>query len=207
MASSTMHWRRRVPSLLLFCLLAVPAEPQEVARYVGSVRFSADASLGFPGGFLVARLQSRRGLGAAYALLGGRRIPFYSTPRGARALVPVPLGTAAGPTTLGFELSARRGRQRIPLDVTLSSRNYPPRVVTIPEEKRGLVVQANVTRDGRELLALVRTETPKPVPGPLKPPVTVAAGIGFGGVQTWLGASPVEPLIDATFGDEHRGLD
>lgn len=192
---------------MLALFATAPARSQEASRYVGSVRFSVDATLGFPGGFLVARLQSRRSLGAAFAILDGRRVPFYSTPRGLRALVPVPLGAVAGPTTVGFELAARGGRQRIPLDVTLVARPYPPRAVTIPEAKRGLLVQANVTRDGRELLSLVRTETPRFAPGPLKPPVTVSAGVGYGGVQTWLGASPVEPLIDATFGEEHRGLD
>ena len=205
MIDALMRSRRRVLPLLF--LLAAPAEPQEVSKYVGSVRFSVDTSLGFPGGFLVARLQSRRGLGSAYAILDGRRAPFYSSPRGLRALVPVPLGAVAGRTTVGFEISARRGRQRIPLDVTLSARTYPPRAVTIPAAKRGLLVQANVTRDGRELLSLVRTETRHLLPGPLKPPVTVSEGVGFGAVQTWLGASPVEPLIDATFGEEHRGLD
>jgi murein DD-endopeptidase MepM/ murein hydrolase activator NlpD len=201
-----MTLRGLLPPLLLV-LAAPPAAPQEVSRYVGSVRFSVDTSLGFPGGFLVARLQSRRGLGAAFAILDGRRIPFSSTPRGLRALVPVPLGVAAGPATVGFELAARGGRQRIPLDIALAERTYPPRAVTIPEAKRGLLVQANVVRDGRELLSLVRTETPRVVPGPLKPPVTVSTGKGFGGVQTWLGASPVETLIDATYADEHRGLD
>jgi murein DD-endopeptidase MepM/ murein hydrolase activator NlpD len=197
----------RAALLLSTFLLAAPAAPQEVARYVGSVRFAVDTTLGFPGGVLIARLQSRRGLGTAYAILDGRRAPFYSSPRGLRALVPVPLTAASGRTTLGFELAGRKGRQRIPLDFTLGARTYPPRIVTIPEDKRGLLVQANVVRDGRELLSLVRSESRKPVPGPLKPPLTVVDGTGFGGVQTWVGGSPVESLFDATYGDEHRGVD
>jgi hypothetical protein len=188
-------------------LLAAPAAPQEVARYVGSVRFSVDTTLAFPGGVLVARLQSRRGLGTAYAILDGRRSPFYSSPRGLRALVPVPVATVAGKATVGFELMARQGRQRIPLDLTLTPRSYPPRIVTIPEGQRGLLVQANVVRDGRELLSLVRTESRSPSPGPLKPPVTVAEGMGFGGATTWVGGQPVEPLFDASYGDDHRGVD
>jgi hypothetical protein len=199
------HARLFLP--LILPLIASSAAPQEVSRYVGLVRFSVDTRQAFPGGFLVARLQSRGALGTAYAILDGRRAPFYSSPRGLRALVPVPLTSVAGPTTLGFELASRRGRQRIPLDLALSTRPYPPRAVTIPEAKRGLLVQTNVTRDGRELLSLLRTESRQPAPGPLKPPVTVAPGVGFGGVQTWLGGSLVEPLFDATFGDEHRGLD
>jgi murein DD-endopeptidase MepM/ murein hydrolase activator NlpD len=197
----------RLVLLLLLPCLAPRAEAQEVARYVGSVRFSVDARLGFPGGFLIARLQSRRPLGTAYAILDGRRAPFYSSPRGLRALVPVPLSSVAGPTTVGFELASRQGRQRIPLGLSLTGRTYPARAVTIPEAKRGLLVQANVTRDGRELLSLVRTESRLPAPGPLKPPVTVVPGTGFGGVQTWLGGPSVEALFDATFGDQHRGLD
>ena len=202
-----MNSRGRLLLSLILPLVASPAAPQEASRYVGAVRFSVDTRQGFPGGFLIARLQSRIALGTAYAILDGRRAPFYSSPRGLRALVPVPLSSVAGPTTIGFELASRRGRQRIPLDLALAARTYPPRSVTIPEAKRGLLVQANVTRDGRELLTLVRTETSKPAPGPLKPPVTVAPGVGFGGVQTWLGGPSVEPLFDATFGDEHRGLD
>jgi murein DD-endopeptidase MepM/ murein hydrolase activator NlpD len=166
-----------------------------------------DTRQGFPGGFLIARLQSRRSLGMAYAILEGRRSPFYSSPRGLRALVPVPLSVIAGPATLGFELSSRRGRQRIPLALSLGARGYPPRSVTIPAAKRGLLVQANVTRDGRELLSLVRTQSRQPAPGPLKPPVTIAPGLGFGGVQTWLGGPAVETLFDATYGDERRGVD
>jgi murein DD-endopeptidase MepM/ murein hydrolase activator NlpD len=202
-----MKHRLRLLFSLGVPLIASSAAPQEVSRYVGTVRFSVETRLGFPGGFLIARLQSRGPLGTAYAILDGRRAPFYPSPRGLRALVPVPLSAVAGPTTVGFELASRRGRQRIPIDLSLATRTYPPRSVTIPEAKRALLVQANVTRDGRELLSLVRTETRQPAPGPLKPPVTVAPGVGFGGVQTWLGGSPVEALFDATFGDEHRGLD
>jgi murein DD-endopeptidase MepM/ murein hydrolase activator NlpD len=202
-----MNPRRLLLLFLVLPWLSSPAAPQEVSRYIGTVRFSVDTRQGFPGGFLIARLQSRGPLGTAYAILDGRRAPFYPSPRGLRALVPVPLSSVAGSATLGVELASRRGRQRIPLDLALTARAYPPRAVTVPESKRGLLVQANVTRDGRELLSLVRTESAKPAPGPLKAPVTVVGGVGFGGVQTWLGGSLVESLFDATFGDEHRGLD
>jgi hypothetical protein len=207
MIDGLMDPRGRLLPCLLLPLLASPAAPQEVSRYVGTVRFSVDTRQAFPGGFLIARLQSRGPLGAAYAILDGRRAPFYPSPRGLRALVPVPLSSTAGPTTIGFELASRQGRQRIPLDMSLAAHSYPPRAVTIPNAKRGLLVQANVTRDGRELLSLVRTESRLPAPGPLKAPVTVAPGAGFGGVQTWLGGSLVESLFDATYGDEHRGID
>jgi murein DD-endopeptidase MepM/ murein hydrolase activator NlpD len=78
--------------------------------------------------------------------------------------------------------------------------------VVIPEEKRGLLSQPAVTRDGRQLLSLLRTET-QAEPRALAAPITIVAGLGFGGEQTWLGGSPVESLTDAVFGEQHRGVD
>jgi murein DD-endopeptidase MepM/ murein hydrolase activator NlpD len=101
---------------------------------------------------------------------------------------------------------ARRGRQRIPLPVTIARRDYPARTVTIPEDKRGLLKQPSITHDARQLLLLLRTESPDS-PGPLKPPITIVDGLGFGGVQTWVGGSPVETMLDGMYGQEHRGLD
>jgi Peptidase family M23 len=200
--------RRRLSSLLHLLpalLLAVPLPAQDVVKRVGSVTFTADSSQAFPGGLVVVRLSSRRALGAAYAILDGRRVPFYLA-GGPRALVPIPLTAVAGPTTLGVEILGRRGRQRIPLPVTIEPRLYPPRTVVIPEGKRALLKQATVVRDGRHLLSLVRTENPE-VPGALRPPVTIASGVGFGGPQTWLGGSPVESMLDGLYGEGHRGRD
>jgi murein DD-endopeptidase MepM/ murein hydrolase activator NlpD len=179
-----------------------------VVKRVGSVSFSVDASLAFPGGFFVVRLQSRTGLGAAWAILDGRRSPFQSGPRGPRALVPVPVGTVPGRNVLGVEIAGRRGRQRVPLEVTVGERNYAPRHVRIPEARRALLARPGAGHDGRVLLGLVRTQTPKLLPaGPLKAPVLGAPGVGFGGAQTYEGATTLEFLVDSTWGEIHRGLD
>jgi murein DD-endopeptidase MepM/ murein hydrolase activator NlpD len=186
------------------CFLS-PAAAQDVVRRVGNVTLVADQSQAFPGGVVVVRLNSKYAVGAAYAILDGHRAPFYVA-GGLRAIVPIPLTAVAGPDTLGVEIMARRGRQRIALPVTISPRLYPPRTVVIPEAKRPLLKESTVVRDGRQLLALLRTENPE-VPGALRPPVTVAPGLGFGGVQTWEGGSPVEMMLDSTFGEGHRGRD
>lgn len=191
--------------LSLFVLNVPPADALDVVKRVGHVTFVADPSQAFPGGLIVVRLNSRRPLGAAYAILDGLRVPFYLA-GGPRALVPIPLTAVAGPTTLGVEIIGRRGRQRVPLSVTIEPRIYAPRTVVIPDGKRALLKLPTVVRDGRQLLSLVRTESPEP-PGALRPPITVAPGVGFGSSQTWLGGSPVESMLDSTYGEGHRGRD
>jgi Peptidase family M23 len=196
---------RRLSFLLSVLLLSAPARSQDVVKRVGNVTFTADASQAFPGGLVVVRIGSRYPLGAAYAIVDGRRVPFYLA-GGPRALVPIPLTAVSGPTTLGVEILGRRGRQRIPLPVTISPRTYAPRSVVIPEGKRALLKQPTVVRDGRYLLSLVRTESVD-VPGALRPPVTIVPGVGFGSPQTWLGGSPVESMLDSLYGEGHRGRD
>lgn len=189
-------------------LLAAPGSPQDTVKRVGSVTFMVDASQAFPGGLLVVRLQSRRALGSAFAILDGRRSIFYLSRRGPRALVPIPADAVPGRDTLGVEIMARRGRQRIPLEVTIAPRDYPPRTVVIPEAKRALLARTDVTRDQRQLLSLLRTLSPTAVGGPpLLPPITIVGGAGFGGARTYVGGSPVETMLDGTFGEFHRGLD
>ncbi|HET7292894.1 MAG TPA: hypothetical protein VFM88_10750, partial [Vicinamibacteria bacterium] len=102
------------------CLAAVgaAAEPRVAARTVGSVTFRADLAHARPGGLIVASVASRGRLGAVFAILHGRRVPLYPSASGTRALVPIPAETPSGPDVLGFELWGRRGRQRIPLDVS-----------------------------------------------------------------------------------------
>ena len=204
-----MPGRAALALLPLFIALAVPAASQDVLKkVVGQVTFTVDAGSAYPGGLFVARLQSRRAIGAAYATFEGRRAPFYSSPRGPRALVPIPVTSSSGDATLGVEILARRGRQRIPLEVEIAPRDYPPRTVVIPEGKRPLLKQPSVTRDGRELLGLLRTETPAAQGlGPLRPPITIVPGLGFGSAQTYVGGSPVEMMLDAIHGEYHRGLD
>jgi len=198
----TLRWL-----LLLLAVLVPPvAFPEEVVKRVGQVTFRVDQSQAFPGGVMVVRLLARGGLGAAYAILDGRRVPFYLASGIPRALVPIPLTTAAAPGTLGVELVARRGRQRVPLAVTIAPRAYPARTVVLPEEKRSLLHQASAIRDGRQLLGLLRAENPVEPRG-LAPPITIVPGVGFGGEQTWVGGSPVESMTDAIWGEQHRGAD
>ncbi len=199
---------RRAPLFLLLSLfsLAVPGSSQDIVKRVGQVTFLVDSSRAFPGGLFVVRLLSRGALGAAFAAVDGQRVPFFPGVKGPRALVPIPLTAVPGSTTLGVELIARRGRQRIPLSVAIARRDYPARTVVIPETKRALLMQPSVSHDARQVLLLLRTESSE-APGPLKPPITVVDGLGFGGVQTLLGGSPVETMLDGMYGEEHRGLD
>ena len=198
---------RRAVLLSSFLALAAPsAFTQDVVKRIGQVTIRVDQSRAFPGGAIVVRLSSRGRLGTAFAMLDGRRAPFYLAGGIPRALVPIPVTAVPGPNTLGIELVARGGRQRIPIAVDISSRTYPARSVVIPEEKRALLSQPSLSRDGRQLLSLLRTETTAE-PRALAPPITIVAGLGFGGEQTWLGGSPVESLTDAVFGEQHRGVD
>lgn len=190
----------------ILALAASSAFTQDVVKRVGQVTFRVDQSRAFPGGVMVVRLSSRGRLGTAFAMLDGRRAPFYLAGGVPRALVPVPVTAAPGPNTLGVEIVARGGRQRIPISVSIAARTYPARSVVIPEEKRSLLRQPSVTRDGRQLLSFLRTETAGEPRG-LAPPITIVPGLGFGGEQTWLGGSPVESLTDAIFGEQHRGVD
>ncbi|HSD28312.1 MAG TPA: hypothetical protein VLL75_13505, partial [Vicinamibacteria bacterium] len=83
-------WSSVAPFVLLFASAADPARAEEeIVRRVGRVTFRVDASQAFPGGVVVVRLVSRGRLGAAWALLDGRRAPFYSGRGVPRALVPV----------------------------------------------------------------------------------------------------------------------
>lgn len=204
-----MSGRASLFPLLVFLILALPALParsQEIVKRVGVVTFRVDPSQAFPGGVVAVRLASRGRLGAAYAILDGRRVPFHLAAGVPRALAPVSLTAVPGPSTLGVELVVRRGRQRVPIPVTIAPRTYPPRTVVIPEEKRALLRGPSVTRDGRQLLALLRTVSTGD-PGRLAPPITIVPGLGFGSEQAWIGGSPVESMTDAIHGEQHRGAD
>jgi murein DD-endopeptidase MepM/ murein hydrolase activator NlpD len=200
--------RRRALALgaLLLAAAPLPLAAQEIVRRVGRVTFRVDASQAFPGGVVAVRLGSRGRLGAAWALLDGRRAPFYSDHGVPRALVPVAASVEAGPATLGVEIAARGGDQRIAIPVTIAPRDYRPRYVFLPEEKRAILGRPEVAHDGRRLLAALRTESQEPSPGLLLAP-TGATGGGFGEPRTHTGASEVESRIDALQGERHRGLD
>jgi murein DD-endopeptidase MepM/ murein hydrolase activator NlpD len=193
---------------LVLALAAPVASAQAVSRTVGSVTFRAELEHARPGGLVVARLSSRSRLGAAYAILDGRRAPFYPTARGPRALVPIPAESPAGPNTLGFELWARRGRQRIPLQVEIAPAAYPARSVEIPASRLALLEAPDVTTEARQLLLLLRTESPtRPHTLPFGAPVVSAETVSFGSRQAWPSTAPVESLMDGVFGERHRGLD
>jgi murein DD-endopeptidase MepM/ murein hydrolase activator NlpD len=191
---------------LVSALVATTLPAQEVVRRVGRVTFRVDASQAFPGGVVVVRLQSRGRLGAAWALLDGRRAPFYSERGIPRALVPVAASTEAGPATLGVEIASRSGEQRIAIPITITARDYPPRHVYLDEAGRALVAREETLRDARLLLAAIRTESKSPQPGRLLPPVA-ATGSGFGAVRSYTGVAEVESRFDALQGERHRGLD
>jgi murein DD-endopeptidase MepM/ murein hydrolase activator NlpD len=198
------------PALLLLAWVAgagvAPAGAEEIVRHVGRVSFRVDTSRAFPGGVVVVRLGSRGRLGAAWALLDGRRAPFYSDRGVPRALVPVATSVEAGPATLGVEIAARGGEQRVSIPITIVARDYRPRYVALSEAQRGLLLRPETAHDGRRLQAVLRTESSQPAPGLLLPPVGVT-GNGFGEPRTYAPAAEVEIRIDALQGERHRGID
>lgn len=197
----------RVAALLgLASLLAAPAPAQEVVRRVGRVTFRVDVSQAFPGGVVAVRLSSRSRLGGAWALLDGRRAPFYLDRGVPRALVPVAADAVPGPATLGVGMAARGGEQRIAVPITVAAREYRPRYVFLPEDKRAMLGRPETARDARKLLAVLRTESKVAAPGLLLPPVGATGG-GFGEPRTHTGAADVESRTDALQGERHRGLD
>ena len=187
--------------------LAAGSPGQEVTRRVGKVTFRVDVSQAFPGGVVVVRLQARGRLGTAWALLDGRRAPFYLERGVPRAIVPIPAGAEPGPATLGVGIAARGGEQRIVIPVEITRREYRPRYVYLSQEQRELLKRReDAVRDGRKLLALLRTESKAPAPGPLLPPVG-GVGSGYGEPRTYTGVAEVESLIDALAGECHRAVD
>jgi murein DD-endopeptidase MepM/ murein hydrolase activator NlpD len=193
-------------SVGLGVLAAAPALAQELKKRVGNVTFRVDVSQAFPGGVVVVRLASRARLGTAWALLDGRRAPFYLERGAPRALVPVAAGAEPGPATLGVGIASRGGEQRIAIPITIAPREYRSRYVYLSEAQRALVRHEEAQRDGRRLLALLRTESQTLAPGLLVPPVGNVGG-GFGEPRTHTGAPEVESRIDALSGERHRGID
>ncbi len=183
-----------------------PARAQEVVRRVGRTTIRVDVSQAFPGGVAVVRLQSRGRLGTAWALLDGRRAPFYLERGVPRALLPIPAGAEPGPATLGVGIAGRGGEQRIAIPVTIAAREYRPRHVYLGPEQRSRAGHEDAVRDGRRLLALLKTESKEPAPGILVPPVG-SVGNGFGEPRSYTGVADLESLTDALAGERHRGID
>ena len=209
-ATPGRHGLRVWPALLALGLATgagiTQAPAEEIVRRVGRVSFRVDTSHAFPGGVVVVRLGSRGRLGAAWALLDGRRAAFYSDRGVPRALVPVATYVEAGPATLGVEIAARGGEQRVAIPITIVARDYRPRYVPLSEDDRARLPRPETAHDGRRLLAVLRTESPQPAPGILLPPVG-ATGSGFGEPRTYTGAADVESRIDELQGERHRGID
>lgn len=196
--------------LLLALLLDAPAHASraDVRRQVGQLGIAADTRHAYPGGVIAVRLRSRRGVGYTLAVLEGRRFPFLGSPEGPRALVPVPIGTAAGPTILGIEIRGTRGRQRIAVPVTIAPRTYPVRTLELPVEKRPLLAGPEALTDGRRLLRLLRTISPvQQWTGRFAAPVEAAAQATFGVSETWVGGAALASFSDSVHGDYHRGVD
>jgi hypothetical protein len=208
-ASST-DMRRRTLFLLLGSLLSCGvASAQTVQRQSGDVTVQVDPRLAYPGGLFEVRVLTRRPLSAqVLAIFDGRRLPFFWSSRGLRALVPIPATLVPGEHLMGIEIRTRRGKRRIPMPVTVAPRAYPARTVVVPEGKRGLVLQPGVVRDGRMLLLLLRTISPvQQWSGPFKPPVDAPPEYSYGAPTTYIGGSPVDSMSDAVHGEFHRGMD
>ena len=202
------------PSLALGFLLALApaaapaADARLVVRQVGRMTIRADQTLAFPGGLLTVQVQSRKAIrGALYAVLDGRRCPFFYRRGTFTALVPVPVTLAPGPLRLGIEVRGR-SRQRIAVPVEIAPRQYAGRTVVIPEGKRPLVTQRAAVRDGRQVQLALRTVSPdRQWNGRFQPPVASSPVETYGTPMSYVGASPVEASTDSIHGEYHRGLD
>ncbi len=201
-------FKLRLAALAWLALWPDTAGSEIVQKRAGNILIAAEQTLSYPGGLLVVQLSSKRGIrGYATANFDGHRSVFFSGPRGVRALVPVPATTAPGPHTLGIEIRGR-GRARALLTVAVAPRDYPPRIVTLPESKRSLPFDPRAVRQSRELLRRLRTLTPERFwRAPFGSPVPVDPTYSFGAPTAYLGASPVETRTDGVFGEYHRGMD
>jgi murein DD-endopeptidase MepM/ murein hydrolase activator NlpD len=184
-----------------------PARTEIVKNEKGLV-LRVDVSRAYPGGLLVASARAPKAIGPASFVLDGVRCPVYAGPGGLRALVPIALTTPAGSATLGFEIRGRRGKRRIPMEVEIAPRTFPPRSHQIPEAKKELLTRADRVRDSRLVLGALRSETAVAQHrGTLRAPVDVAPEPVFGATETYEGAQFVPMLMDGIYGDQHRGLD
>jgi murein DD-endopeptidase MepM/ murein hydrolase activator NlpD len=199
---------RRLVLAFLILIVGSPLPAQTVSKRVGLLTINVDEGLAFPGGLFVVRLESRRWIGPVLASFDGLRCPFFSTRHGLRALVPIRPTLAGGTTTLGIELAARRGRQRIPVSATIAPREYPPRNVTLPDGKLALLLRPGAVRQSRQLLLALRLEsTEQEWRGPFKSPVDAEPVYGYGAPTRYAGAANVEMATDSLFGEYHRGMD
>jgi Peptidase family M23 len=194
--------------LLSASLSAIDAAAEETTRRLGRLTVVLDESSAYPGGLVAVRLRSARPLGTVFAILDGRRCPFFLSHRGVRALVPLPVDSPPGPATLGIEVHARSGRQRFAVPITVAERVYPARAVALPEVKKAMLTLPSGVRDGRLVQLYLRTLTPAQLwRGPFRAPVAALPEMSFGCPQTYDAPAPVERTTDAIWGEYHRGLD
>jgi hypothetical protein len=187
---------------------AAPRPAADITKQVSGLTIRVDTAWARPGGVIVATVRARRAMGPASFVLEGHRAPIYPGPGGLRALVAIPATMLPGATTLGLEIRGRRGKRRIAVGVEIAPATFAPRTLTIPEEKRSLLERPERVRDSRLVLEAVRTETAHAYAhGPLLPPVAGEPQTGFGGLDTYEGASFIPLLMDGIYGDQHRGVD
>lgn len=192
-------------ALALVALLWAAPLPaaDEVVRRFGRASVRADVSRARPGGVIVVTLTGVR-LGAASAILDGRRAPFH----GGRALVPVPADAPPGSRRLGIEIRGRGGLQRVAVPVAIGA--APPAGAArllAPEVAARLGDEAAV-RDGRRLLAALRTTAFKLLHAPpLLAPAAGTPSLGFGAALSYVDQAAIGPRFDGLYGEIHRGLD
>src|SRR5260221_3197523 len=207
MASSLAMSKRRVPAALAGAAIAAPAVPEEVTRRVGRLVVSAGESSAYPGGLVSVRLRSGLRYGAVHAILEGRRCPFLLSHRGLRALVPGPVDGQPGPTPLGIEVLAGRGRQRFALPITVAERSYPARSVLLPEVKKAMLTLPGGVRDGRLVQLYLRTVSAKQEwQGALPPPPAAAPDASFRLPPNYDPPAPAAAQTGAPLGGWHPSL-
>lgn len=200
---------RRLALLLALCAAAgLEAGADELVRRFGKLTVAVDTTYCQPGGVAVVRFPGLRWPGATAAVFEGRRATVFVVAGVARALVPIPFTTPAGPGLLGIELHTRNGLQRLRLEFPIGERVFGERSQTLTDEKRALLQRPDRLRDGRRLLLALRTFTNvAPVKGPFRPPVAPPPLETYGELETYIGGSPVEMMMDGGFSERHRGLD
>jgi murein DD-endopeptidase MepM/ murein hydrolase activator NlpD len=193
---------------LVFAAPTRAAEPVLVVEHARGLTVTIDATQARPGGLLVVRLRSARALGAASALLDGRRTPFFATREGPRALVGIPVTATAGPAPLGIELRGRRGRRRLSVAFVVTERVFPSRATALADDRRALLSSRYAVRDSRRLLAALRTASETAHwNGRLRPPVDASPRATFGMTERTTGGASANQLLDGQYGEYHRGLD
>ena len=201
--------RTALLTLVASIALAAASPARATTHRFGGLSVAVGEEDAFPGGVVTVTLVSRRPVrGMVTAILDGRRCPAFWTEGALRALVPVPVTFGPGPTTLGVEIRTARGRQRLAVPLQIAARAYPPRDTVLPDAQREIVALPGSVRDGRRLLQLLRTVTPRQEwHGPFRPPVDAAPVPSFGAPQTYAGVPLVESREDGIYGEYHRGLD